>query len=170
MPALSKKKKMDAVKATLNREQEEKTERVKQLKASSRVQHAYLVTEDFKNKAEIHFDNYPDIEPEGFGYSNTKVMLFAPDQQNIINTATYVLCMKKTADSATKCLAMAPAKNCTVKNAPGKPGTGEHIVQLSVPEVISDEPVVWKLTWALPNDEYERFMQGAGKWLVTYSE
>ena len=97
-------------------------------------------------------------------------MLFAPDQQNIINTATYVLCMKKTADSATQCLAMAPAKSCTVVTCPGKAGTDEQIVQLSVPEVISDEPVVWKLTWALPNDEYERFMMGAGRWLVTYSE
>ena len=75
---------------------------------------------------------------------------------------------RQATDSTKNFLATAPAKNCTVKNAPGNPGTGEHIVQLSVPEVIAGEPVVWKLTWALPNDEYERFMQGAGKWLVTY--
>ena len=85
---------MDTANTTHNREQEEKTERVKQLKASSGVQHTYLVTEDVKNKAEIHFDNYPDIEPHGIGYSKTEVTLFAPDQEDIINTATYVLCMK----------------------------------------------------------------------------
>ena len=161
---------MDAVNASLSREREEKEERVKQLKASSGVQHTYVVTKDVKNVAEITFDNYPDIEKEGISYSNTEVMLFAPSQENIIDTATYVVNMAQATDSTKNFLATAPAKNCTVKNAPGNPGTGEHIVQLSVPEVIAGEPVVWKLTWALPNDEYERFMQGAGKWLVTYSE
>ena len=88
-----------------------------------------------------------------------------------MDTATYVLYMgtsTQTTDSAKSFLAMAPAKHCTVKNCPGKAGTDEHIIQLSVPEVISGEPVVWQLTWALPNDEYQRFMMGAGKWLVTY--
>ena len=153
---------------THKREQEEKTERIKQLKASSGVQHTYLITEDVKNKAEIHFDNHLDMEPLGIGYSNTDVMLFAPDQENIINTATYVLCMKNTTDSTKQWLAMAPAKNCTVKHGLGKAGTDEHIVELSMPEVVTGEPVEWRLTWALPNNEYERFMMGAGKWLVTY--
>ena len=151
-------------------EREEKEERVKQLKASSGVQHTYVVTKDVKNMVEIKFDNYPDIEKEGIAYSNTEVMLFAPSQENIIDTATYVVHMAQATDSTKNFLAMAPAKNCTVKNAPGNPGTGEHIVQLSMPEVIAGEPVVWMLTWALPNDEYERFMMGAGRWLVTYSE
>ena len=168
MSALSKKKKMDAVKATLSREREEKEERLKQLKASSGVQHTYVVKKDVKNKVEVKFDNYPHIEKEGIEYSNTEVMLFAPSQENIIDTSTYVVHMAQPYDSTKNFLAMAPAKNCTVKNAPGNPGTGEHIVQLSVPEVIAGEPVVWELTWALKNDEYERFMMGAGKWLVTY--
>ena len=101
-------------------------------------------------------------------HSGAEVMLFAPSPENIIDTATYVVHMAQPYDSTKNFLAMAPAKNCTVKNAPGKPGTGEHIVQLSVPEVIAGEPVVYELTWALKNDEYERFMEGAGKWLVTY--
>ena len=168
MSALSKKKKMDAVKATLSREREEKEERLKQLKASSGVQHTYVVTKNVKNMVKVKFDNYPHIEKAGIEYSNTEVMLFAPSQENIIDTSTYVVHMAQPYDSTKNFLAMAPAKNCTVKNAPGKPGTGEHIVQLSVPEVIAGEPVVWELTWALKNDEYERFMMGAGKWLVTY--
>ena len=170
MSALSKKKKMDAVKATLSREREEKEERLKHLKASSGVQHTYVVKKDVKNKVEVKFDNYPHIEKEGIEYSNTEVMLFAPSQENIIDTSTYVVHMAQPYDSTKNFLAMAPAKNCTVKkvNAPGNAGIGEHIVQLSVPEVIAGEPVVWELTWALKNDEYERFMMGAGKWLVTY--
>ena len=83
----------------------------------------------------------------------------------------YVLYMgtsTQTTNSTKSFLAMAPAKNCTVVACRGPGGKDEHIMQLSVPEVIADEPVVWKLTWALPNDEYQRFMMGAGKWLVTY--
>ena len=95
-------------------------------------------------------------------------LLQLPDQENIIDTATYVLCMKNPAYSTNQWLAMAPAKNCTVKNAPGKPGTNEHIVELSMPEVTGGEPVVWKLTWALSKNQYKRFMKRAGRWLVTY--
>ena len=159
---------MEAVKSTVILEREEKEERVKQLKASSGVQHTYVVTKDVKNMVKIKFDNYPNIKQHGIEYSNAKVMLFAPSQENIIDTATYVLCMETTTDSIKNFLAMAPAKYCTVTTCLGKAGTDEQIVQLSVPEVISGEPVVWKLTWALPNDEYERFMMGAGRWLVTY--
>ena len=159
---------MEAVKSTVILETEQKEERVKQLKASSGVQHKYVVTERVKNKVEIKFDNYPDIQKEGIAYSRTEVMLFAPSQENIIDTATYVVHMAQATDSTKNFLAIAPAKNCTVKNAPGNPDTGEHIVQLSVPEVVAGEPVVWELTFALPNDKYERFMMGAGKWLVTY--
>ena len=132
------------------------------------MQYTYVVTKDVKNMVELKFKNYPNIEQQGMEYSNTEVMLFAPSRENIIDTATYVVHIAQPYDSTKNFLAMVPAKNCTVKNAPGKPGTGEHIVQLSVPEVIAGEPVVWELTWALKNDEYERFMMGAGKWLVTY--
>ena len=159
---------MEAVKSTVILEREEKEERVKQLKASSGVQHTYVVTKDVKNMVKIKFDNYPDIENQGIEYSNMEVMLFAPSQENIIDTATYVVHMAQPTDSTKNFLVIAPAKNCTVKKAPGNPGTGEQIVQLSVPEVMAGEPVVWQLTWALPNDEYQRFMMGAGKWLVTY--
>ena len=152
---------MDAVKATYSREREEKEERVKQLKASSGVQHTYVVTKDVKNMVEIKFDNYPDIEKEGIAYSNTEVMLFAPSRENIIDTATYVLYMgtsTQTTESTKSFLAMAPATNCTVVACPGPESKDEHTIQLCVPEVISGEPIVWKLTWALPNDEYQRFM------------
>ena len=159
---------MDAVNITYSREKEEKAERVKQLKASSGVQHTYVVTKDVQNMVEIKFKNYPNIEKQGIEYSNTEVMLFAPCQQNIIDTATYVMRMETTTDSTKFFLAMAPAKSCTVTTSPGKAGTDEHIMQLSVPEVVTGEPVVWQLTWALPNNEYERFMMGAGKWLITY--
>ena len=75
---------MGCLKATYSREREEKEERVQQLKASSGVQHTYVVTKDVKNMVEIKFDNYPNIEKEGIEYSNTEVMLFAPGQQNIL--------------------------------------------------------------------------------------
>lgn len=159
---------MDAVRATLSREREEKEERLKQLQASSGVQHKYVVTKNVKNKVEVKFDNYPDIQKEGIAYSNTEVMLFAPSRENIIDTATYVVHMAQPYDSTKNFLAIAPAKNCTVKNAPGNPGTGEHIVQLSMPEVIAGEPVVWELTWALPKKQYQRFKKKSGRWLVTY--
>ena len=121
-----------------------------------------------KNMVEIIFDNHPNIEQHSIEYSNTEVMLFAPDQEEIIDKATYVLCINHpTGSYFSNSLVMAPAKNCTVKHAEDQ-SKGERIMQISIPDVLAGEPATWKLTWALSEDEYEGYMMGVGKWLVDY--